>query len=369
MQRSTIASHDVMDDASDDEDNRVSEHSKGQLMQFLKAKEQENKLLDLDLRSVKSQLKVASGKCQSLEDTNVSLLQQIEELEMREDSRQAEMRFLQEQLAEAKLYIVKLTETLDLKGAADDVRIQAWETFRDLYTMPSDSEGVLFAGKALRDEGAMIVADAIDVFTGLKNLTLSDNAIKRRGMEHLASHLSSSTTLETLDLQSNLIADEGCASVAAMITGSKLSSVHLGANNISDPGVNILCSALSDDRCALKSLHLNNNKIGEKGARYICSALCKNTSLEFLSLSGNKLGDYGTTSLAHMLRLNNTLTELNLGDNDIRQAGAADLVSCCADNTTLKTLRIGGNDNMEGEGRKALAALGSASGKHFRLYL
>eukprot|EP00285_Hemiselmis_virescens_P016653 CAMPEP_0173401924 /NCGR_PEP_ID=MMETSP1356-20130122/52477_1 /TAXON_ID=77927 ORGANISM="Hemiselmis virescens, Strain PCC157" /NCGR_SAMPLE_ID=MMETSP1356 /ASSEMBLY_ACC=CAM_ASM_000847 /LENGTH=357 /DNA_ID=CAMNT_0014362177 /DNA_START=45 /DNA_END=1118 /DNA_ORIENTATION=+ len=356
-----------MDD-SQDEDDAVSEHTKGQLMKFLKAKERDAKLLEIDLRAVKSQLKGCEGKCKSLEESNHDLAQQIEALEVREETREAEMRFLQEQLAEAKLYIVKLTETLDLKGAADDIRIQAWDVFRDLYTMSSESESVVFSGKALRDEGTMIVADAIDVFTSLKTLKLSDNAIRRRGIEHLAKHLSSSTTLEHLDLQGNNVGDEGCASVAAIMMGSSVSCVHLDANQVTDAGVGVLCSALSDERCTLTALHLGQNKIGEKGARTLCASLSQNTSLQFLSLAGNRLGDYGVTSLAHALRLNNTLTELNLCDNDVRQAGAADLVSCLYGNTALRTLRMNGNDKMEGEGKKALTALRNANGADFRLY-
>lgn len=105
-------SHHILDEREDDDGMQT----KGQ-----QDKEREIKLLEIDLRSRSSELKLERDKSKSYQEANQELLYQIEQHEIREERSKQEMAFLKENLAEAKLYIVSLQETLKLKGAADAV--------------------------------------------------------------------------------------------------------------------------------------------------------------------------------------------------------------------------------------------------------
>ena len=78
-------------------------------------------------------------------------------------------------------------EILDLKQASDKARLRSWDVFKSLYTIDSSSTELNFVGQRLDDEGAVIVADTIDVFSSLQTLNLSENMVAAKGMEALSS--------------------------------------------------------------------------------------------------------------------------------------------------------------------------------------
>ena len=67
----------------------------------------------------------------------------------------------------------------------------------------------------------------------------------------------------------------------------------------------------------LRELNLEDNLIGDNGAACLSEALKVNNSLTKLDLSLNKIGDNGATCLSEALKVNNCLTELNLRYNGI----------------------------------------------------
>ena len=79
-------------------------------------------------------------------------------------------------------------EILDLKQASDKARLRSWDVFKSLYTIDSSSTELNFVGQRLDDEGAVIVADTIDVFSSLQTLNLSENMVAAKGMEALSSN-------------------------------------------------------------------------------------------------------------------------------------------------------------------------------------
>lgn len=194
---------------------------------------------------------------------------------------------MREELAEAKLYIVKLQDILDLKQASDKARLRSWDVFKSLYTLESSCTELNFVEQRLDDEGAVIVADTFDVFSSLSTLNLSDNMIAAKGMEALSIPLARKTSLRSLTLAGNQLGDDSMDKVGMVLSMVSITSLNLGQNQISCTGAGILASTLSPDMPAsqyLTRLDLHGNEIAAKGAEAIAQALMSNTTLDHLNL-------------------------------------------------------------------------------------
>jgi len=212
---------------------------------------------------------------------------EIEKLEMRIKDLEVDRAFMREELAEAKLYIVKLQEILDLKQASDKARLRSWDVFKSLYTLESSCTELKFCEQRLDDEGAVIVADTFDVFSSLSTLNLSDNMIAAKGMEALSIPLARKTSLSSLVLTGNQLGDASMDKVGMVLGNISLTSLGLGKNQISCAGAAILANTLSLDMPAsqyLRKIDLSGNEIAAKGSEAIGQALIRNTTLDHLNL-------------------------------------------------------------------------------------
>ena len=251
--------------------------------------------------------------------------------------------------AQVKLYNVRLTDIIDLKTRSEAARLKSWDVFKSLYTLDSATTELCFIGQRVNNEGAVIVANTLPVFSSLRALDLSNNQISREGMEALSITLNTKTQLITLNMQDNKLGDDSMGILANVLNQVPLKSLNLGLNDIRDQGVAVISGSLHQEMPAagtLASLNLCQNKIGPIGCLSIAQALLQNTSLKMLNLADNALGDDGATHLSHMLRINDGIVDLNLSNTGICENGTRELASAVVENTALKTLRMVDNEKV-----------------------
>merc|ERR1719191_2487923 len=98
--------------------------------------------------------------------------------------------------------------------------------------------------------------------------------------------------------------------LAQAIPGSTVTSLNLGANEISDSGAKVLAKMIQQTP-SLCSLHLGGNMIGADGAADIAAAAALSPWLTVLDLGGNPVYEEGAAAVACALKAQ-TLTELDL---------------------------------------------------------
>ena len=143
-------------------------------------------------------------------------------------------------------------------------------------------------------------------------INLSGNKIGCLGCKEISEFLESSTSvsdsnckLSSLNLNHNLVTDEGVKYLAEALKNSncQLNIIDLWQNNVTDEGVKYLAEALKHNNCNLKSLNLTNNKLTDEGGKYLAEALkdgdCKLNSLD---LACNELSDEVVKYLADTLK-------------------------------------------------------------------
>jgi len=89
----------------------------------------------------------------------------------------------------------------------------------------------------------------------------------------------------------------------------------------------------------MERLNLADNKGGDEGCRSLAHLLTVNSHLKALNLFGNRITTEGAISLADALRCNTTLEHLNLaGNTSIQNAGYYALESMIQENYSIQHL-------------------------------
>ncbi len=202
--------------------------------------------------------------------------------------------------------------------------------------------------------GARALADFLPQ-TKLTTLHLGSQMLTDEGVQYLSRALPNSN-LNKLILWGNNITDNGVASLAQTLSASDIKVLALAANNISNYGLGILVQVLPASKLSTLILAINN--IGENGT-IVLSQVLPHTNLKVLDLSVNDIGSNGMNALAQALP-NSKLTVLLLGKCRIDDRGVLALAQALPF-AQLETLYLEAN-NITCSGAAALAkSLPSAS--------
>lgn len=179
----------------------------------------------------------------------------------------------------------------------------------------------------ISERGCEYVAEFLDSFhssslpimTKLKILILNENEIGDDGIRRLCVGLKKNTTLEYLDVGFCLVGDLGCAYLVDYFAcSSKLKTLVICFNEITDEGVCRLCIDGLKHNSTLQSLNLGRNKFGMRGllalAEYLAHDMC---NLSHLNLSDNKINDEAfCVFCSDGLKRNNSIISLDLTNNN-----------------------------------------------------
>ena len=188
--------------------------------------------------------------------------------------------------------------------------------------------------------------------SGVKELDLCRNAIGAPGGKTLASW-KGLQDVECLDLLSTDLGDSGALAIcAALSSRSKLQTLYLGQNGITDTGASRIVAALKDLR--IRTLSLAANTL--KGSHVL--SLVQNAHLIGLNVGNNPLKDEFLHHLAEALRLRQESgkppMELNLAEIKATPRGWRRFFGTLAENgTVLSGLSIEHNV-LDDEARDAL---------------
>ena len=172
-----------------------------------------------------------------------------------------------------------------------------------------------------------IIITNLSIHPQLQELDLSDNGISmgRNECTALSTLLRTTTQLETLNLNSNNIDDEGMGLLLPALRGHSLQKLSLGSNrSITLNGWKAIASLLEMPKCNLKELYIHNNNLGDEGALVFAEALTNNSTLETLSSIGITPEGWApfekllcdTTAVNNTYLSNHTLTHLGDPEGD-----------------------------------------------------
>ena len=170
-----------------------------------------------------------------------------------------------------------------------------------------------------------IISDGLYFNKNIIEVNVCGCEITNEGIKILVQAIEVSTTLQNLDISSNVISDDGIYSI----------SNFLKINNT-------LCK-----------LSLSGNEISDEGTIKLSKAICINTTLQNLNIAKNIITDEGAKGLAEAILINMTLQELNISKNWISKGGLMRIVEACTRNRTLHKL-VCTHNNLSKSGLAAI---------------
>jgi len=179
----------------------------------------------------------------------------------------------------------------------------------------------------LVEEGWRLLALAIGSSStkhqSLTNVSLVNNNISDARLVDIITALSMHPKLREIIFEGNRFHKNGCTSLATLLrcSATELETLDLTSTEIDDEGLDALVPSLKS--CSLQSLKLTSNQgITSRGWKQIATMLeAPNSNLEELYIMRNNIDDDALTSFANALMNNHTLTQLYFTDTSISIEG------------------------------------------------
>ena len=205
----------------------------------------------------------------------------------------------------------------------------------------------------------------------IQHLDLHNNKLDRRGCELLAEGVQRMPCIEGLDLSWN--SGIGCGGAVQLVSSlqycSKLRELDMTITGISDPDFQCLATYVSSTT-SLEELEIGRNDISVESIDSLCKALSANSSMRRLRMSGCYLTTSHCVCLGHLLRhpIHCQIEKLSITYCSLTSDGVGEVVSGLSYNTTLRELNLSCNQ-IGSEGAVAVATMLKTNSSLERLYL
>ena len=168
----------------------------------------------------------------------------------------------------------------------------------------------------MTDSDGAVLCKGLGRSRSLQHLDLSGNLLGTLTCWELRLGVIANTTLQTLNLECNLIKDDGCFQLAGAMSKNPDNSIHslwLGWNHIDHVGFGALIDCAGRKHAKLKLLSLTNNKISRCSSGNVIGGLARTTCLTSLNLAYNRIADMSEIGIG--LYINASLLDLDLSYN------------------------------------------------------
>lgn len=226
------------------------------------------------------------------------------------------------------------------------------------------------------DKGACVIASqSAKEGRHHQNLTVLDlgfNNVGDEGCKSLSFHMvAGNHTLRNLFLSGNNIKQKGVVALAsAILHGCSLSRLHLSHNNLGEEGISVLVQSIAESETRVKQLlqrqggiklgynikpvtieefNIDNVSITPKCFETLSNMLMANFNLKNIALANNNLNDSDLALLSQSLTQNKEmpLTSLVLSFNKITCVGVECLMNAVWGSTTLKEIKLDNNEMQD----------------------
>lgn len=175
----------------------------------------------------------------------------------------------------------------------------------------------------------------------LETLNLDSNQMGQEGGAALAYLIRFNGTLRKLRVGNNMLGDEAGRSIAcACSSNNTLKALNLQCNLLGESTAEAFADVLAANLSGLETLDLSLNVFGNSGGIKFATALMSNHGLKELTLARTTIGHETCAVLAAALKSNCSLERLNIGENRLGTAGWLHLVDAVSTNKTLKSLNL-----------------------------
>ena len=157
--------------------------------------------------------------------------------------------------------------------------------------------GLTLCGDHGIEDYASEIKESLQMNTKLISLTLCN--IGNNGAITLAEAIQVNTTLQKIDISSNSIADDGAAAISNTIkfnTSNSLQELNISRNNITNNGIRVLAEVI-EINSTLQNIDISKNHISTEGLLHFMEVVKNNCTLQVVNITHNNVTRSGFTSI------------------------------------------------------------------------
>ena len=157
--------------------------------------------------------------------------------------------------------------------------------------------GLTLCGDHGIEDYASEMKESLQMNTKLLSLTLCN--IGNNGAVTLAEAIQVNTTLQKIDISSNSISDDGVAAISNSIkfnTSNSLQELNISRNNITNNGIRVLAEVI-EINSTLQNIDISKNHISTEGLLHFMEAVKNNCTLQVVNITHNNVTRSGFTSI------------------------------------------------------------------------
>lgn len=205
------------------------------------------------------------------------------------------------------------------------------------------------------------LATLLSTSSTLSHLEICHDIIGREGIRHLSQGIRASTSLRTLVFCGLFIGFDGpyhlCQSIS---TNSHLLSVDISACDLGGGGT-VHLARLLENNTTVTQWDISSTRVLAEGFRSVIDALRVNSTATTVSMGGNAADVDCARAMRNMLIENTCITSLDISNCQLEEAGGAEVSEGLRLNSSLMRLNMQRNGLGDGGVRAVCAAL-SGSG-------
>ncbi|KAL9635657.1 MAG: hypothetical protein Q9204_002546 [Flavoplaca sp. TL-2023a] len=197
-------------------------------------------------------------------------------------------------------------------GSSGATKIAAY-----LLRHPNQIETWYLAGNCIDAGSIKLLAERFITSTSITNVWLKRNPLGPSSIEFLATIITKTRHLRTLDLDQTELGDRGVTMlfhrlIVAYDPNIPLRHLYLNATGIGVTACALIAEYLGMGDCPLVSLYMSNNPIGDDGASALAEGLIKNRNLVRLSIRSCDIRSTGAIAIMNALKNHLNIMTLNL---------------------------------------------------------
>ena len=191
----------------------------------------------------------------------------------------------------------------------------------------------------LLDSGIKVLSNSLQYFPNLQELNVSNCGFEFKGFEYLLNAFSSYKNLSSLNVSGNDIKHEDFEILKPLLETMMIKNLNLANCSLGNNATYILGDSISNNE-NLKKLNISSNKISDKGFRSFISLFAHNSNIESFDCSQNLITDLSATNFVKNLKYNHSLKKLNLFDNQLTNNVGNIFLEILHTNKTLRSVNL-----------------------------